>query len=480
MKADRCLTLRDPAGHLFDSGGRLLRVTGADASADVDALLTWLRATEFTHGRVVRSVRLDALRAAELSVRLLQGSHPVGQPATVIEHERIEIVSYPYEWAPAMLHAAAALTLELSERALSIGFGLKDATPYNVLFDGPEPVFVDFLSFERRNTTDRTWLACSQFMRSFLFPLLLSKHFGLTIAQTLGARRDGPEVEEVYRIGRGWRAPMSGGFLSTVTIPMWLGRMIGPNPKWLYQPRLARSAAEATFVLRALFRRLGRLIDRAVPKSRASRWTGYREDCERGFPEYVVAKRAFVQEALASRSCKRVLDVGCNTGDFSRMAAATGASVVAIDADPQVIDEVWKQARARKEPILPLVVDLARPTPATGWLNEECQPFMERLSGKVDCVLMLAVVHHLRVADGIPLAEVIGLAARLTSDIAVIEFVEPSDPMFARLARGREHLYSDYTRDAFERHCATVFEVVRSSPVKDAARWLYLLKKRSD
>jgi hypothetical protein len=31
--------------------------------------------------------------------------------------------------------------------SLREGFGLKDATPYNVLFRGAQPVFVDLLSF---------------------------------------------------------------------------------------------------------------------------------------------------------------------------------------------------------------------------------------------------------------------------------------------------------------------------------------------
>jgi hypothetical protein len=53
---------------------------------------------------------------------------------------------------------------------------LKDATPYNMPFRGPRPVFVDWLSFERRDRRDPTWPPYAQFVRTFVLPLLINKH----------------------------------------------------------------------------------------------------------------------------------------------------------------------------------------------------------------------------------------------------------------------------------------------------------------
>ena len=67
------------------------------------------------------------------------GEYPelgASREAGVWEHERIPFPSFPYEWPPEMLEAAGSLTLDLAEAALEEGFGLKDATPYNVLFRG--------------------------------------------------------------------------------------------------------------------------------------------------------------------------------------------------------------------------------------------------------------------------------------------------------------------------------------------------------
>lgn len=175
---------------------------------------------------------------------------------------------------------------------------------------------------------------------------------------------------------------------------------------------------------------------------------------------------------------KRVIDVGANTGHFSFLAAQAGASVVSIDYDPVCVGAIWQQAAQKGLDILPLVVDLSRPTPAVGWRNRECPSFLERARGAFDGALMLAVIHHLLVSERIPLSEILRLAADLVTRFAVIEFVGPEDSMFRRLTRGRDALHADLDKEVFERACAPYFEIVRLLHTPDTHRWLYLLRKR--
>jgi len=81
----------------------------------------------------------------------------------------------------------------------------------------------------------------------------------------------------------------------------------------------------------------------------------------------------------------KVLDVGCNTGFYSIQAAKQGAQVVAIDSDRAVVGRLWSAAARDHLDILPLVVDLTRPTPGMGWRNSECASFIERATGHFDC-----------------------------------------------------------------------------------------------
>src|SRR3954471_13822093 len=120
-----------------------------------------------------------------------------------------------------MLHAGGVLTLLLARTLLADGIGMKDATPYNVLFRGPQPVFIDLLSVEKRDPGDPTWLPYAQFVRTFLLPLLANKYFGIALDQILTTRRDGLEPEEVYQ----WLKPSQKflpPFLSLVSMPKWL------------------------------------------------------------------------------------------------------------------------------------------------------------------------------------------------------------------------------------------------------------------
>src|SRR5207248_8367298 len=133
-----------------------------------------------------------------------------------------------------------------------------------------------------------------------------------------------------------------------------------------------------------------------------------------------------------------VLDVGCNTGHFSEIAAKSGARVVGIDLDPVAVGLTWRRAMAGDLDILPLVINLARPSPATGWRNAEYPSFLQRATGSFDMIMMLAVLHHLLVTDRIPLIEIVDLCAELTNRHLVMEYVSKDDPLFQQLTRGRD------------------------------------------
>ena len=91
---------------------------------------------------------------------------------------------------------------------------------------------------------------------------------------------------------------------------------------------------------------------------------------------------------------------------------------------------------------------------------------------------MLAVIHHMLVTERVPLPDILALAAELTSNLAVIEYVGPEDSMFRRLVRGREELHRDLSPAVFEAACRPYFDVVRSRAIEGSHRRLYLLRKR--
>jgi SAM-dependent methyltransferase len=429
------------------------------------------------NGKIVETRKLDPEEQSSL-LGSLQGdlSSAETQIGCVLEHARVPFVSYPFEWAPEMLHAAGELTLELARTLLSEGIGIKDATPYNVLFSGPRAVFVDFLSFEKRPPLDPIWRADAQFSSSFLNPLLVNKYFGIPMDLLLLNRRNGIAPQEVYSLCgplRRWRPP----FLGLVTLPTLLSSNRRANDPGVYRPHLSSSPEKAAFVLGALLSRKERTLKAMSPEEeRSSFWSGYMDGGFPHTPGQLSQKEAFVASTLGELAPKRVLDVGCNTGHFSRIAAKSGAKVVAIDSDPVAVGRTWRMATSERLDVLPLVVNLASPSPAVGWNNAESPSFLQRGQGFFDTVLMLAVIHHLIVSDGIPVREIVSLAAELTRDTLVIEFVGPADPAFQRMARGRDFSY--LTESHFEHELHPRFHILRKERAVDGDRCLYCLRKK--
>jgi SAM-dependent methyltransferase len=365
--------------------------------------------------------------------------------------------------------------LDIAEALLPEGLGLKDATPFNILFEGSRPVFIDLLSIECRRRDDPVWLPYAQFVRTFLLPLAAHQFLQMPMDQIFVTRRDGLQPEDVYQ-ACGWWRRLTPPLLSLVSIPAWLTSGASGDGA-LYQER-STDPAKAQYVVGALLRRLRRTLDRLRPaQGRKSTWSDYQSSTHNYSAEELETKRSFVEQALQDFQPKKVLDIGSNTGLYSEMAAQAGAAVVALDSDPVAAGELFSRGHAANLNVLPLVVNMARPSPALGWRNQEQPSFLERARGSFDGVLMLAIVHHLLVSEGIPLAEIASLAAELTSRVLVVEFVDSEDPMFQRLVRGRGALYASFTRQSFEAAFARAFQTIRQKPV-GAHRCLYLMVKQ--
>jgi ribosomal protein L11 methylase PrmA len=181
---------------------------------------------------------------------------------------------------------------------------------------------------------------------------------------------------------------------------------------------------------------------------------------------------------LAEVRPSKVLDVGGNTGVYSRIAAEGGADVVALDVDLQAADLNWQTAYDRRLTILPVVADFARPTPSVGWQNNENESLLSRANGQFDCVLMLGVLHHLLVADQIPLVAVVDQLAQITRRWAILEWVPKGDSQFAGLCRGREELYAHLDQEYFVRILSSRF-TIRNQGCLPNGRTMWLVEKNT-
>lgn len=388
-------------------------------------------------------------------------------------HPRIFFPSYSHEWTPGMLQRAGALTLRIQGLLLHEGLELKDATPSNVLFDGTQPVFVDFLSPTLRPSGQMGWRAYGQFTRTFLIPLYLHRHRGLPLAWAGLARRDGIPPENALPL-LGLIGRFHPSALSLITLPVWLGRRAAKSVQ-----KIARAEEDqlALTTTHQIMKGLSRQLDHFAPTaSSVSHWSDYQDQGVSYTSGELASKAAFVQSALDRKKPSKVLDLGCNTGHFSRMAARSGARVVALDADPVCVERVFLESERDQLDILPLVADLGRPTPDLGWERADGLSLATRLRGRFDMVLALALLHHLLVIERLPLERFLSMLAQWTTRWVLLEWVPPTDPQFQRLAGANLDLYSKLTLATFENLVQTRFDIIESTRLSEEGRILFLLK----
>ena len=459
-------SFRDPDGYVFASGDKIFRCIFSQSS---DSFLSFLDSATnrecVERGELCDSRILSPGEVAEIDRNL-------PPDALLVEHSRLTFPNYPYEWAPPMLHAAAALSLHLAEDAHRNGFEMKDATPFNVMFEDARPIFIDMLSFQTPAAKERVWRPYAQFVRTFLYPLLAARYFGLQLNEIFTVHREGLETARMRQLASPLRL-LSQPFLELVTIPSFT-----PASSQAYQPRPSTDAAEAEFIQQGLLRHLRKLLNKIQPAlaSKHGKAAYVEHDIPYAESEFT-AKQKLITDVFVRHGARSVLDIGCNTGHFSCLAARHGAKVVAIDSDQNCIANLWKTVRSSGLTVLPLVVDLARPTPSLGWHNQEGESFLDRARGRFDCVLMLGLLHHLLVTERTPLDMILNLAAELTTSLVIIEWVDPTDPQFQSIARGRQHLHTLSTA-GFEAEARRHFEILSQSSV-NKTRSIYVLKKRS-
>jgi SAM-dependent methyltransferase len=455
-------SFRDPDSAVFAAGGKVLRGLSGRAAEHYDQL----RGTAF-FPRLMRSRQIvattDHLGDAPPSPRGAKW-------ARVLEHERVPVISYPYEWSFAMLRDAAALQLEVLRAALDECMSLKDGTAYNVQFVGSRPTFIDVGSFE---PASGPWPGYRQFCQTMLFPLLVQAHLGVPFQPLLRGAIDGMTPSDVAGMFAGLHR-FRRGVLRNVTLHSVLERRVTTASEQVKDD--LKAAGFSTEMTKATVKNLAKLVAGLEVRRRGSTWSDYRDTCSYSDAD-AAAKQAFVRSALAAGESGVVLDLGANDGAYSRLAAEQADYVVAVDGDEMVIDGLYRRLRAeRKENILPLVMNLVDPSGGLGWRNRERAAFAERV--RPDVTLALALVHHLAIGANVPLPEVVSWLRSFGGRV-IVEFVDADDVQAERLLANKPPgLFDDYRRQAFEGLLAEHFLVHEQQRLPGGTRTLYLAEPK--
>ena len=411
----------------------------------------------------------DRLIVDHVEVALELAAEP--DSIAVIRPRMVDVISYPYEWSFSQLKEAALLTLELQSRALDIGMRLKDASAYNIQMDAGRPILIDSLSFEVAADTE-PWPAYRQFCEHFLAPLALIAHRDARCGLMLREFIDGIPLDLAARMLPG-RTRLNLGLSAHIHLHAGAQRRAANEPPPAADAPRRERRISATGQ-RALLDSLRRTVE-GLRWQPSSHWSEYASTTSYS-DAATASKGEIVREMLVAVGGRTAWDVGANTGVYSAMAADAGYRVVAWDQDAASVEAHWRRVRGDANPaILPLICDLANPSPAIGWGLQERASFLER--GEPDLILALALVHHLAIGNNVPLPGVARLFARMAPR-AIVEFVPKEDPMTRRLLAARRDIFESYTIGGFREAFGVPYRILRETSVADSPRTLFLLERR--
>lgn len=429
----------DDIGETFVSDGRVLRGIYPGKSAVVRSVLEKCVEQDLFSAGIVATREVDATTHAELGYEMM------------LEHARVPFVTFPHEWPASMLHAAAKFHLKLFQKLGEHGLTLKDWHPYNILFDGTEPVFVDFTSIiPATDLPKQAYLAGEKAPGGFgkwdeysialyrMYKLTYEPYFGLPLVMMQQGRH--AEAREKL-VKTALNATESGMLRGEV----FAGRSAARAAYELNDLRLRMTLNERGPIKTRFFAHLSRMLDGMRVAVKGSAYSSYYEDKKEAFASEPsidwTNKQNVVHDALVRFDPSTVLDIGSNTGWFSLLAAKLGSKVVGVDLDEACIDALFAAAHREKLSVVPLVANLMVPPPDIFAKTFEHEPSLSKIGGdkplypspekRLQCemVMALAIVHHLALGQGHSFERIASTLSGLASKHLCVEFVQRDDKM---------------------------------------------------
>ena len=213
-----------------------------------------------------------------------------------------------------------------------------------------------------------------------------------------------------------------------------------------------------------------------APKGRDSRWSEYQTAADHYSEEERRRKQEFVDRVLQMLRPNRC-STSAPTPAILPHRCPRSRSRRCLGHRCRLLRSQLERGAGRWPADLPLIADVARPTPAVGWCNTESLTLLERARQRFDCVMMLGILHHLLLADQIPMGDVAELLASLARRWSIVEWVPKTDVRYIDLCRGRDELYAHLNEDLFVEQFTRHFNIMDREELSNG-RVLFLFERR--
>jgi len=447
-------SFRDATNFIFHYNEEIFRAIHKEKNSDYDALVQSKLFDRFHEKKW-----LLPHKEVQLTDRIFDGY-------TIIQPTFLPIVSYPYEWCFSQLKESALLTLDICTEALREGFILKDASAYNVQLFSGQCIFIDSMSLSRYEE-GKPWEAYRQYIMHFLAPLLLMKHVSIELNSLFRIYNEGIPLQLTKKL-----LPTHAFFHPFVFLTIYLHEK--------FERKYSTASTKKSGVLpkknlHSMLLALREMTAAIRIKPKISTWSEYTEN--NNYEEKAIQRKEEIILNMVSSlpKLKKVLDMGANTGRFSRLLQLHVDHIISADFDPYAVEKNYQLNRsAGHKNIYPLWIDIRNPSSGVGWEGKERSSFLERTQS--DLILFLALIHHLVITENIPLEKIAQMLAS-QSTYLLIEFVGTEDSQVKLLYQTKKPNHS-YNMEKFEQAFYSLYEVKNKTLIEGTERTLYLLQRK--
>ena len=410
---------------------------------------------------------IDTKEVDQEELRLLELEN--NKNVRVFKHKKIDYISYPYEWSFYRLKDAALHHLNLHINLLKNNATLIDAYSYNVQFNNYSPIFIDLMSIKEYSEGE-FWTGHKQFCESFLNPLVLKSKLGINYNNWFKGNLEGIDTSELSKLLK-FKHMLSWNIFYNIFLLNYFEKKYKKNEDL----KITKNKKLKKSYYLSILTNLVNFIDGLKPKKETSVWGEYSRDNTYNDLEKK-NKYEFISNYFNKNKSNRVLDLGCNNGEYSKLAIQSGCkSVVGLDYDLNAIDEAYLISKKERLNFLPLYFDVSNPSSDIGWYQKERKGFKKRLN--FDFVLALAFEHHLAIAKNIPLEDVINWITSLAPK-GIIEFVPKNDVTIQSMLKLKGDIFPNYNLENFKNFLSKKTKITSEKIVSKSGRTLFSFEKQ--
>tara|TARA_Y100000816_G_C26101250_1_gene583704 strand:- start:56 stop:1447 length:1392 start_codon:yes stop_codon:yes gene_type:complete len=454
-------SFRDPSGNIFNHEDKIIRILKKEGTDR----LKYFKENDLLNQSISRKFLIESnfidAKALDLDLDNVE---------EIIEHKKLNYVSYPYEWSFDQLKDAALHHLEFHIFLLENEATLIDSSAYNIQFDGYKPVFIDILSIKKYQNGEY-WKGHKQFCENFLYPLILKAKKNIDFNNWFRGNLEGiksHEINSLLTLGN----KFSYTIFTQVVLLNYLEKKFLGNKEINIEKIKEKNFQKKSYL--GLLNQLKNFIISLKVKKNKTVWDDYSINNTYTKNEENL-KITIVSEFAEKYKFDKLVDLGCNDGVYSKECLKKGCKfVVGFDYDLNVVNQAYNISKKEKLNFLPLYLDASNPSPNIGWGQIERKGFIERLN--FSGMLALAFEHHLAIAKNIPLDQLVKWLLNIAPK-GLIEFVPKSDQTIRKMLLLKGDIFRDYSEENFKNLILRNAKIVSEKKITESGRKIFEYSK---